>query len=74
MDMLAWLDLFKLNKITNQECLENLMILLTDDDYATGSNADLPSNEATLLIIKGEISVTESTANSSDIKIFTTHT
>ena len=36
MDMLARPDLFKLNKITHLERLENLMILLTDDDYATG--------------------------------------
>ena len=36
MDMLAKPDLFKLNKITHLEHLENLMILLTDDDYATG--------------------------------------
>ena len=36
------------------------MILLTNNDYAT---ADLPNNEDALTIIKGEIPVTESTAN-----------
>ena len=35
MGMLARPDLFKLNKITHQEHLKNLMILLTDNDYAT---------------------------------------
>ena len=35
------------------------MILLTDDDYTTGSIADLPINENVLTVIKGEISVTE---------------
>ena len=69
MDMLARPDLFKLKKITHQDRLENLVILLTDDDYATGSVADLPSNEEALTIIKREIPVTELTANSSDIKI-----
>lgn len=49
------------------------MILLTDDDYATGSMADLPSNEDVLTIIKGEISVTDLKGNSSDIKISNTH-
>ena len=46
-------DLFKLNKITHQEGLEDLMILLTDDDYVTGSRAGLPSNKDALTIIKG---------------------
>ena len=36
MNMPAQPDLFKLNTITHQEHLENLMILLTYDDYATG--------------------------------------
>lgn len=49
------------------------MTLLTDDDYATGSLADLPSNEDVLTIIKGEISVTDLKGNSSDIKISNTH-
>ena len=29
------------------------MILLTDDDYVTGSRAGLPSNKDALTIIKG---------------------
>ena len=36
MNMPAQPDLFELNKITHQEHLENLMILLTYDDYANG--------------------------------------
>ena len=36
MNMPAQPDLFELNKITHQEHLENLMILLTYDDYASG--------------------------------------
>ena len=69
MDMLARPDLFKLNKMTDQEHLKNQMILLTDDDYTVGSIADLPSNEDAFTIIKGEIPVTELTAISSNIKI-----
>ena len=73
MGMLARPDLFKLNKITHQEHLKNLMILLTDNDYATASIADLPSNEDALTIIEGKIPFTELTANSSDIKINNTY-
>ena len=69
MDMLARPDLFKLNKMTDQEHLKNQMILLTDDDYTAGSIADLPSNEDAFTIIKGEIPDTELTAISSNIKI-----
>ena len=52
--MLTRPDLFKLNKVTHEERLGNLMILLSDDDNATGSIADLPSNEDAL---KGLIQV-----------------
>ena len=52
MDMLARPDLFKLNKIRHQERPENPMILLTDDDFETGSITDLPSNEDALTITK----------------------
>ena len=72
-DMLAQPDSFKVNKITHQEHLEIIMILLTDDDYATGSIADLPSNEDALTINKGELPDTELTASSSEIKINDTY-
>ena len=49
------------------------MILLTDDGYATGSIADLPSNKDALISIKGYIPFTELTANSSNIKINNTY-
>ena len=49
------------------------MILLPDDDYSTGSVSDLPSNEGALTISKGEISVTELTASSFDVKISDTY-
>ena len=52
MDMLARPDLFKLKKIRHQERPENPMILLTDDDFETGSITDLPSNEDALTITK----------------------
>ena len=52
--MLTRPDLFKLNKVTHEERLGNLMILLSDDDNATGSIADLPSHEDAL---KGLIQV-----------------
>ena len=34
-DIIAWLDLFKLNKVSNEERLENLTILLSDRDNLT---------------------------------------
>ena len=43
-DTIAWLDLFKLNKISNKELLENLMILLSDRDNMTGTVINLPTN------------------------------
>ena len=67
-DIIALPDLFRLNKISHEERLENLMILLTDDDYATGSLADLPSNEDALTIIKSG-KPTELAATSPDINI-----
>ena len=67
-DLLARPDLLRLNKITHEERLENLMILLNDEDYATGSIADLPSNEDALTIIKGDVPA-ELTITSSDINV-----
>ena len=67
--MLAWSDLFKLNKITHQEHQKIIMILLIDDDYETGSIANLPSNEDALTINKGQISGAELTASFSEIKL-----
>ena len=56
--MLTRPDLFKLNKVTHEERLGNLMILLSDDDNATGSIADIPSHKDAL---KGLIQVNLST-------------
>ena len=68
--IIAQPDLFRINKITHEERLENLMILLSDDDCATGSIADLPSNEDALNILKGHI--TQKTSTFQDININTT--
>ena len=43
-DMIAHPDLFKLNKISHEEHFENLLVLLSDEDIACDSVADLPTN------------------------------
>ena len=48
--MLARPDLHKLNGIVHEKQLENLVILLTDDEYARGSTANLSSYEDALTI------------------------
>ena len=45
-------DLFKLNKISHEECLENLLVLLSEEDIACGSVADLPTNPDVLKTLK----------------------
>ena len=45
-------DLFKLNKISHEERLENLLVLLSDEDIACGSVADLPKNADALKTLK----------------------
>ena len=70
LDMLTGPDLFRLNKTVNKKCLTNLMMLLTDDDYATYSIKDLSSNEDSLTIIKGNIpTVVKLQANSANFNI-----
>lgn len=54
-DMISRPDLYRLNKISHEERLENLLILLSDDDLATGSIADLPTNDDALAIVQGTI-------------------
>ena len=62
-DMLSHPDLFRLNKITHEERLENLLILLSDDDMATGSLTYLPIDADTFAIVQGN-SVAEAPVNS----------
>ena len=59
--MIARPDLFKLNKISHEERLENLLVLLSDEDIASGSVADLPTNEDALKTFKN--STIETTSN-----------
>ena len=54
-DIITWLDLLKLNKISNEERLENLMILLSDRDNLTGTVVDLPTNADVLQMITRDI-------------------
>ena len=42
--MIAQPDLITLNKISHEEHLENLLVLLTEKDIACSSVADLPTN------------------------------
>ena len=60
-DMIARSDLFKLNKISHEEYLENLLVLLSDENIACGSVADLPTNADALKTLKN--STIETTPN-----------
>ena len=60
-DMKSRLDLFKLNKISHEERLDNLLVLLSDEDTACGSVADLPTNSDALKTLKN--STIETTPN-----------
>ena len=54
-------DLFKLNKFSHEERSENLFFLLSDENIACGSVADLPTNADTLKTLKN--STIETTPN-----------
>ena len=54
-NMIARPDLFKLNKISSEEQLKNLMILLSDRDNLTGTVTDLPTNADVLQMITRDI-------------------
>ena len=60
-DMIAPPLLFKLNKVSHEERLENLLVLLSDEDRACGSVADLPTNSDALKTLKN--STIETTMN-----------
>ena len=62
-DMIARPDLFKLNKISNEEQLENLMILLSDRDNLNGTVVDLPTNADILQMITSDAPQTKETRN-----------
>ena len=62
-DMTAGPDLFKLNKISSKEQLENLMILLSDRDNLNGTVVDLPTNADFLQMITSDASQTKETRN-----------
>lgn len=42
--MIARSDILKLNKNSHEEHLDNLLVLLSDENVACGSMADLPTN------------------------------
>ena len=48
-------DLFKLNTISSEERLKNLMILLSDRDNSTGTVIDLPTNADILQMITRDV-------------------
>ena len=54
-DMIGRPDLFKLNKISSEERLENLMTLLSDRDNSTGTVVDLPTNADVLQMITRDV-------------------
>ena len=60
-DMIAHPDLFKLNKISHEERLKNLLVLLSDEDIGCGSVADLPAYADALKTSKN--SIIETTPN-----------
>ena len=51
-DMKAFPDLFKLNKISHEERLGDLLVLLSEETIACGSVVDLPTNAETLKTLK----------------------
>ena len=59
--MIARPDLLKLIKISHEERLENLLVLLSYEDIACGSAADLPTNADALKTLKN--STIETTLN-----------
>ena len=70
-DMKARLDLFKLKKISHEERLDNLLVLLSDEDIACGSVADLPTNSDALKTLKN--STIETTPNNPPEIYFSVH-
>ena len=54
-DMIGRPDLFKLNTISSEERLKNLMILLSDRDNSTGTVIDLPTNADVLQMITRDV-------------------
>ena len=54
-DMIGRPDLFKLNIISSEERLKNLMILLSDRDNSTGTVIDLPTNADVLQMITRDV-------------------
>ena len=68
-EMISRPDLFRINKITHEEQLGNLLILLNDDnDLSTGSLADLPTNKQAMNVIQGETLKTKPTIKN-DLKV-----
>ena len=53
--MTASPDLLKLSKISHEECLDNLLVLLSDKDISCGSVADLSTNADVLKTLKNSI-------------------
>ena len=51
-DMITRPDLFKSNKISHEERLENLLTLLSNEDIVCGSRADLTTNADALQTLK----------------------
>ena len=50
--MIARSDILKLNKNSHEEHLDNLLVLLSDENVACGSMADLPTNADVLKTLK----------------------
>ena len=55
--------LFKLDKMSNEDGLENLMILLSDRDNLNRTVVDLPTNADVLQIITSDAPQTRETRN-----------
>ena len=54
-DIVARTDLFKLNKLSSEERLKNLMILLSDRDNSTGTVVDVPTDADVLQMITRDV-------------------
>ena len=69
-DKLQRPELFRQNKITHEEKVENLLVLLCDyAEQSSATTANLPTNADVLKVLKGRTSTTATSSSSNDIEV-----
>ena len=69
-DKLQRPELFRQNKITHEEKVENLLVLLCDDaEQSSATTANLPTNADVLKVLKGRTSTTATSSSSNAIEV-----